>query len=920
MGEVPAIPNENGTGGGNSKLKGGRGSDRYVYFSEFLNYLENINPSSYATIAQLNAGLALKLDLVGTSSSPMTGGIQYSPLNNNTTFLYSTSKSYYSGVSDNPDISLAANRGYIYYNKSSYGLELGGQNPSNFTKLQIYPNSLTATGDNTFSGILYSSSINYSNFTSYTLINKQFADNNYVSINNNTTMTGFVTLAGDPTNTYGAATKNYVDNLSYNTNWKHSVDASTTGALPSYTVSSDFQTLTGVVNGALPTQDTINLLVGNTLLVKNESGANKSNHGAFTVIQLGSLLASQPFILQRRADSSTATLLYGATYTILTGSVEVNRRYAVNIDPITLGTTQITFALIGGPGAYINGTYLSLTGNVFDINFSSFSTSQVTEGSNLYYTQARFDTAFSGKSTSNLSEGTNLYFTNARAISALTGQSNSIFTNGAGYLTANQTITLSGDISGSGTTSISTSIGSGKVTNTMLVGSITSSKLVGTDIATIGTITNGGLGTGAVIGGVTMTLGSDASYDIYYRNSSGVLTRLGNGTTGQYLGANTAGSPTWSAISVNPFSDASALVKNSSDTSKLAIFSAASITTGTTRTYTLPDINDTLETLTATQSPTNKSFTSSTNKIGGVTMNLGSDAVGDIYYGGTSNVLTRLASVAAGSYLRSGGVTTAPVWSTMTLPNTITANNILYSTATNVVSSSSGFTYDGTDLSIGASATHYIRVQGAAFIGGSSASGTSLYPLGQNMIFIGDQTNSNPNVFRFYCNTAGAYGMSIGNAPSTPTAKIDIQVAGTATASTSPMKFKRSGAVLLTAVEDGSFEVDANHLYHTIGSTRYQLDQQGVSNYSHTIFTPTTGGTITLVKNQYNIVNPVGALLALTVNLPSSPSNNDVVYIKFTQNVTTVTYANGTVVDGITTPTAGGLTVLVYDTGTTSWY
>lgn len=88
----------------------------------------------------------------------------------------------------------------------------------------------------------------------------------------------------------------------------------------------------------------------------------------------------------------------------------------------------------------------------------------------------------------------------------------------------------------------------------------------------------------------------------------------------------------------------------------------------------------------------------------------------------------------------------------------------------------------------------------------------------------------------------------------------------------------------------------------------------------HTIFTPTTGGTVALTNNQYNIINPAGALLALTVNLPSSPVNNDCVFIKFTQNVTTVTYGNGTVVDGITAPTAGGLTVLVYDSGTTSWY
>lgn len=93
-----------------------------------------------------------------------------------------------------------------------------------------------------------------------------------------------------------------------------------------------------------------------------------------------------------------------------------------------------------------------------------------------------------------------------------------------------------------------------------------------------------------------------------------------------------------------------------------------------------------------------------------------------------------------------------------------------------------------------------------------------------------------------------------------------------------------------------------------------------VLRYAHNISTPTTGGTVNLTNNQYNIINPAGALLALTVNLPSSPVNNDLVYIKFTQNVTTVTYTGGTVVDGITAPTVGGLTILVYDSGTTSWY
>lgn len=94
----------------------------------------------------------------------------------------------------------------------------------------------------------------------------------------------------------------------------------------------------------------------------------------------------------------------------------------------------------------------------------------------------------------------------------------------------------------------------------------------------------------------------------------------------------------------------------------------------------------------------------------------------------------------------------------------------------------------------------------------------------------------------------------------------------------------------------------------------------GIHNYLHNITTPSTGGTVNLVVNQYNIINPSGTIATLTVNLPSSPNNNDVVYIKYTQAVTAVTYGNGTVVDGIVSPTAGGLVVLTYDSGTTSWY
>ena len=72
-----------------------------------------------------------------------------------------------------------------------------------------------------------------------------------------------------------------------------------------------------------------------------------------------------------------------------------------------VGTTaDVTFNTVS---ADLTG---DVTGTVSSI--ANHSTSDLTEGTNLYYTTARFDSAFSGKSTSDLTEGTNLYFTDER--------------------------------------------------------------------------------------------------------------------------------------------------------------------------------------------------------------------------------------------------------------------------------------------------------------------------------------------------------------------------------------------------------------------------------------------------------------------------------------------------------------------------
>lgn len=160
------------------------------------------------------------------------------------------------------------------------------------------------------------------------------------------------------------------------------------------------------------------------------------------------------------------------------------------------------------------------------------------------------------------------------------------------YISGNQTITLSGDISGSGTTTIATTIGAGKVTNAMLAGSIAASKLVGTDIATVGTITTGiwngttiaiaDGGTGATTKAAAFNALSPMTTlgDIIYGGASGAGTRLAGNTAAskRFLiqtgdGTNSA-APSWGSIAAG---DVPTLNQNTTG-------SAATLTTARTLT------------------------------------------------------------------------------------------------------------------------------------------------------------------------------------------------------------------------------------------------------------------------------------------------------------------------------------------------
>ncbi len=108
----------------------------------------------------------------------------------------------------------------------------------------------------------------------------------------------------------------------------------------------------------------------------------------------------------------------------------------------------------------------------------------------------------------------------------------------------------------------------------------------------------------------------------------------------------------------------------------------------------------------------------------------------------------------------------------------------------------------------------YIRFITAevAFVAGVDNSASDIFVLG---------TGTNPSSMTTQNITIA--GATLGIMQTSPTAKLHLG-AGTATGNTAPLKFTTGTA--LTTPEDGAIEYHSSHLYFTIGSTRYQLDQQ----------------------------------------------------------------------------------------------
>lgn len=112
-------------------------------------------------------------------------------------------------------------------------------------------------------------------------------------------------------------------------------------------------------------------------------------------------------------DLGLAAVATSGAYADLSGKPTLGTASAQNVGAFAAAAqgAKADTALQSAPVSSV----FTRTGAVAAVN-GDYNTSQVTENTNLYYTQARFDTAFAAKSTTNLSEGTNQYFTAARVL------------------------------------------------------------------------------------------------------------------------------------------------------------------------------------------------------------------------------------------------------------------------------------------------------------------------------------------------------------------------------------------------------------------------------------------------------------------------------------------------------------------------
>lgn len=198
------------------------------------------------------------------------------------------------------------------------------------------------------------------------------------------------------------------------------------------------------------------------------------------------------------------------------------------------------------------------------------------------------------------------------------------------------------------------------------------------------------------------------------------------------------------------------------DNTKIFNLNVSGVTTLTTRTWSIPDVNDTFVGLAATQTLTNKTLTSPV-------INVGSDATGDIYYRSAGGVFTRLPAGTNGHVLTlAAGI---PSWAAPASGITIGTTAITSGTTEYFLFNNAGVVGNADELRRDA-ASGRIEVDhgvasGAAFYARNSDA-TGFYAI------LAETSYSNAQTARFIANGTSAQAFSSATFGNTATANAFI--------------------------------------------------------------------------------------------------------------------------------------------------
>lgn len=182
-----------------------------------------------------------------------------------------------------------------------------------------------------------------------------------------------LTIADAPVNDTDAANKLYVDSVSQGLAVKDPCRVATNAALPANTYDNGTAgvgaTITADANGSINTggiDGITDLVVGQRVLVKNETASDAPNNGIYEVTDLGS--AGTPWILTRTTDNDEADEFAGAFTFIQEGTNNADNGFVCTTDtPVVVGTTNITWVQFSGAGQITAGQGLTKTGNTLDV-------------------------------------------------------------------------------------------------------------------------------------------------------------------------------------------------------------------------------------------------------------------------------------------------------------------------------------------------------------------------------------------------------------------------------------------------------------------------------------------------------------------------------------------------------------------------